>query len=195
MDGYLANAPITVIISKLEEKEGNDYPLISLEISMYSYIYYILIISILCQSHISHLLQILFCIGIITEQFITSTFNVVPSSTQSVNDETIPSITDETISSTASATDGTISFTASITDGTISYSPSVTHETISYIPSITDGSISYTPSVTHEAISYRPSITDGSISYSTSVNDETISTGNCSYRSLIALFCFILIVL
>ena len=32
---------ITVTISELQEEGGNDYPLISLEISLYSYIYYI----------------------------------------------------------------------------------------------------------------------------------------------------------
>ena len=122
-------APIAVIISELQEG-GNDYPLISLEISMYSYIYYILIISILCQSHLSHLLQIFFCIGI--EQIITSTFNVVPSSTQSVTDETISS-------------------TASVTDENISYRPSITNRTISY--TATDEIASYTASVTDETIS------------------------------------------
>ena len=36
--GMVNTAPITVTISELQEEGGNDYPLISLEISMYSYI-------------------------------------------------------------------------------------------------------------------------------------------------------------
>ena len=56
-------APITVTISELREEGGNDYPLISLEISEYIYLLILIIVSIIYQfiSHFSHLLQYFLC--------------------------------------------------------------------------------------------------------------------------------------
>ena len=73
VDRYLANAPITVIISKLEEKEGNDYPLISLEISKY-------VISLFRLRIYFLNLSFIFITGIITESIIKSTIIVTSSS-------------------------------------------------------------------------------------------------------------------
>ena len=72
VDGYPANAPITVIISELEEKEGNDYPLISLEISKY-------VISIFRLRIYFLNLSFIFITGIITESIIKSTSSSILS--------------------------------------------------------------------------------------------------------------------
>ena len=72
VDRYLANAPITVIISELEEKEGNDYPLISLEISIY-------VISIFYLRNYFLNLSFIFIIGSITESIIKSTSSSILS--------------------------------------------------------------------------------------------------------------------
>ena len=71
--GDVYNASTSVAISKLEEKEGNDYPLISLEISKY-------VISIFHLRIYFFNLSFVFITGIITESIIKSTIIVTSSS-------------------------------------------------------------------------------------------------------------------
>ena len=73
VDGYANNAPITVTLSKLQDLKGNDYLLISLEISKY-------VISIFHLQIYSLNLSFIFTTGSITESIITSTIIVTSSS-------------------------------------------------------------------------------------------------------------------
>ena len=82
---YVGGDASSVAISKLEEKEGNDYPLISLEISKY-------VISIFHLQMYFLNLSFIFITGIITESIIKSTIIVTSSSilsTSVVNEITL----------------------------------------------------------------------------------------------------------